>query len=128
VDDREFIAAFENQTLDPSLFTHRNHVRLAWLFLRDAPLLEALPRFANGLRTYATSLGAAGKYHETITWSLLFVIRERMQDTTESFDTFAVRNPDLLDWKSLLHRYYRPETLASEHARSSFLMPDLRAS
>ena len=57
---------------------HRAHVRLAWLYLREDSLLDALTRFVEGLKRYAGSLGASTKYHETITWAYLFLIHERM--------------------------------------------------
>jgi hypothetical protein len=128
VDDRDFVAAFEDCTLPPALFTHRDHVRLAWLYLRDEPLLRALTRFAEGLRRYATSLGASAKYHETITWAFLFVIHERMQHgDARTFEEFAAANPDLFAWQSLMGRYYRSETLQSDRANRSFVMPDAAA-
>ena len=38
---------------------------------------------------------------------------------------FVSQNPDLLTWRpSVLDRYYRPDTLQSERARRSFLLPD----
>ncbi len=120
--DPDFIAAIETCTLPPSEFGHRNHVRLAWLYLREGPLLEALARFVTTLKRYATSLGAAGKYHETITFAFLFLIHERMQrQPFATFDDFAGANPDLFG--PLLSRYYTPETLASELARTTFVLP-----
>lgn len=122
--DRELVDAFEACTLPPEQFPHRAHVRLAWLYLREVPLLDALPRFVDGLKRYAGSLGASGKYHETVTWAYLFLIHERMtRAPVDTFDEFADANPDL--FHGLLDRYYRPETLASELARRTFLMPDL---
>jgi len=128
VDDHEFITAFEACTLPPSEFHHRDHVRLAWIYLREDELLPALTRFATSLRRYATSLGAASKYHETITWAFLFLIHERMQRTPcEDFATFASLNEDLLAWHpSVLERYYTPALLGSELARTTFVMPDAR--
>lgn len=123
MDDRDFIAAFEACTLPPAEFSHRAHVRLAWLYLREEPLLGALNRFAENLRRYATSLGAASKYHETITWAYLFLIHERMQRTpAASFDEFAAAHEELFN--GILEKYYRKETLASDVARRSFVMPD----
>lgn len=124
MDEREFLLAFEACTLPSSEFTHRQHVRLAWLYLRDEPLLSALTRFAEGLKRYATSLGAASKYHETITWAFLFLIRERMHGET-TFEEFAAKNDDLFSWQSLMARYYTDETLRSERARTAFVMPDV---
>ncbi|HYO79253.1 MAG TPA: hypothetical protein VE010_22505 [Thermoanaerobaculia bacterium] len=121
--DREFVAQFEACTLPPRAFDHRNHVRLAWLYLNEAPLLEALTRFRDSLQRYAASLGAAAKYHETITFAFLFLIHERMQrNTCTTFDEFAAANPDLFE--PILQHYYRPETLASELAKRVFVMPD----
>jgi hypothetical protein len=122
VDDRELVASFEACTLPPAEFSHRNHVRVAWLYLREQPLLATLPRFAANLRRYATSLGAAGKYHETITWAFLFLIHERMQQcAATAFNEFAEENPDLFG--SIIERYYSPDVLASELARTVFVMP-----
>ena len=121
--DREFVEAFETCTLPADLFDHREHVRLAWLYLREQPLLEALPRFIASLKRYAGSLGASGKYHETITYAFMFLIHERMQrGAAETFDEFATENADLFG--AILRRYYRGETLASDLARTIFVMPD----
>jgi len=124
VDDREFVARFEDCTLPSSQFDHRNHVRLAWLYLQEAPLLDALTRFRNSLQRYAGSLGAAAKYHETITFAFLFLIHERMQRADfASFDDFAGANAELFD--RILSRYYSEDALGSELARRVFVMPDL---
>ena len=126
MDDHDFVAAFEACTLPSSEFTHRSHVRLAWLYLRDRSLLEALPHFSSGLKRYAASLGATGKYHETITWAYLFLIHERMQrSTAATFDEFAATNDDL--FTEILTRYYSPALLDSALARTAFVMPDVRS-
>jgi hypothetical protein len=123
VDDREFVAQFEACTLPPAQFHHRNHVRLAWLYLKEAPLLEALSRFRTSLQRYARSLGASAKYHETITFAFLFLIHERMHRAeAATFDEFADANGELFD--AILLRYYREETLGSELARRVFVWPD----
>jgi hypothetical protein len=125
VDDREFVSAFEECTLPPELFPHRAHVRLAWIYLRQHSLLETLTRFSEGVRRYAASLGATAKYHETITWAYLFLIHERMQRTdSASFDEFAAANEDLFG--AVLERYYSPEVLRSDLARTTFILPDPR--
>jgi hypothetical protein len=124
VDDREFVSAFEACTLPPERFRHREHVRLAFLYLREESLLQALPRFAANLKRYAATLGKSGLYHETISWAFVFLIHERMQQGHPgTFDEFEAANPDL--FTKILDRYYRPETLGSELARRTFVMPDL---
>jgi hypothetical protein len=126
VDDREFVAAFEGCTLPAAAFDHRQHVRLAWIYLSETTLLEALPRFVESLKRYATTLGATTKYHETITYAFLFLIHERMERAPAiSFEAFVVANADL--FSPILTRYYKPETLASDLARRMFVMPDAHA-
>lgn len=124
MDDRELVERFEACTLAASEFSHRNHVRLAWIYLNEAPLLDALRRFATNLERYATSLDASAKYHETITCAYLFLIHERMQqERGRTFDEFAVRWPELFE--NVLERYYSAGALASDVARKGFVMPDL---
>lgn len=123
--DQDFAEAFERCAVDNKSFHHRDHVRLAWIYLREAPLLEALARFTASLKRFATANGRPELYHETVTWAYLLLIHERMQqgDAT-GFDAFAVENSDLLAWKpSILDRYYDRETLDSEIARRTFVMP-----
>jgi len=131
MDDRAFLEAFESGTLGEERFHHRDHVRLAWLYLRDEPLVRALARFAEGLKRFAASLGKTALYHETITWAYLLLIHERMarRGAAATFEAFAAENPDLMTWKpSILASYYREETLASALARQTFVMPDRLAS
>ncbi len=127
LDDAAFLRCFEEGTLPASAFHHRDHVRVAWLYLKAEPPLSALARFADGLQRFAAAHGQARLYHETITWAYLLLIRERMEraGAGATWEEFAERNPDLLSWKpSILDRYYRPETLGSEVARRVFVMPD----
>ncbi len=127
MDDDTLIARFEAGELKPEEFHHAQHVRVAWCYVRRHPLPDALARFAAGLQRFAASIGKATLYHETITVAFVLLIRERFDDeeSRESWETFAARNPDLLQWKpSVLDRYYHPETLQSERARRTFVMPD----
>ena len=125
--DQEFLDAFESGTLPERAFHHRDHVRLAWLYLRRMPPAAALAKFSDGLRRFAASAGKSGLYHETITWAYLLLIRERMERAgpQQSRAEFARSNPDLLTWRpSILDAYYRRETLESDLARKVFLLPD----
>ena len=125
--DDELIAAFESTTLSASDFHHADHIRVGWIYLRRHSLLEALPRFVAALRNFADAKGAHGLYHATITCAYLLLIHERMQLHPGTFDSFRAKNEDLFAWKpSILDRYYQPETLASDEARRTFVLPDRR--
>ncbi|MGE5616448.1 MAG: hypothetical protein ACM3X5_05995 [Bacillota bacterium] len=125
--DREFIDSVERCTLAGAAFHHADHVRLAWLYLNEAPLLEALDRFTTTLRRFAAHHGVPGKYHETITWAYVLLIHERMKRASSPapWESFRTANADLFEWKpSVLERYYDRATLASEFARRVFVLPD----
>src|SRR4051812_6267430 len=130
MNDQDFVTAFEACALPGEGFHHRDHVRLAWLYLQEMPPSAALVRFTEGLKRFAEFQGKPGLYHETITWAYLLLIRERMARAEEegTFEAFAAANPDLLTWKpSILTSYYQAETLGSELARRVFVMPDLHS-
>ncbi len=125
--EKELVEQFEGLTLSPEHFPHREHVRLAWIYLRDNPPLLALEKFCEGLKRFAASLGKADRYHETITWAYLLLIRERTAKTesANSWEAFVEANGDLLDWENnVLKNYYREETLKSDLAKRVFLFSD----
>jgi hypothetical protein len=127
VDDDEFLRLFETLELPAIHFHHREHVRLAWIYLSRHAALEALQRFTASLKAFVAHHGAERKYHETVTWGFLLLIHERMHGAPEgqTWEQFAATHPDLLDWKNnVLRRYYRAETLDSERARAAFVLPD----
>lgn len=118
------IEAFEAARIEPGKFDHEAHVYVAWLYIGRYPGVESMVRFAAALRRLTDELGIPGKYHETITWLFLLLIRERYRDG-ESWPVFRRRNRDLVDDASkTLARYYTPERLASDEARQRFLLPD----
>ena len=125
--DEQLMQDFEAGRSPVGGFHHREHVRVAWNYLRAHPLPEALGRFCGGLRRFAESQGAPGLYHETITTAYVLLINERLDGSarTLTWEAFAGRNPDLLFWKpSVLDRYYHSDTLKSERARRTFVLPD----
>jgi N-formylglutamate deformylase len=125
--DEEFLVRFEALQLPDGGFHHRDHVRVAWIYLRRFPVLEALGRLSAGLAAFARSRGVPERYHQTITWGYFFLIGERMARATseQCWDEFARDNADLLSRDDdILRRYYRDETLRSALAREVFVLPD----
>ena len=127
MDDASLVRLFEAGEAPPGGFHHRDHVRVAWRYLCEAPLPQALERFADGLKRFAVAQGKPGLYHETITTAYVLLINERLDDGARglTWEDFVARNGDLLMWKpSILARYYRDATLSSARARRTFVMPD----
>ena len=65
--DQDFLTAFEACALPNEGFHHRDHVRVAWLYLQSNPLPVALNRFCESLKRFALAHGKSDLYHETIT-------------------------------------------------------------
>ena len=121
------IKQFEDGMTPPGTFHHADHVRLAFEYLHRYPVLEALEKFSAALKRFAAAQGKPQLYHETITWAYLLLIRERMARAgcSQTWEEFAERNPDLLIWKGgVLASLYRQETLDSDLARHTFVLPD----
>ncbi|MCU7722489.1 hypothetical protein ODJ79_02060 [Actinoplanes sp. KI2] len=106
-------------------FDHRAHVHVTWLAVRAAGMPDAIALVSDGLRGTARYAGVPQKYHATVSraWVEL-VAHHTAEDPAADFDTFAARNPALLD-KRLLTRFYRSTTLAGAAARSGWVEPDL---
>jgi len=126
VTNRSVIDDFE-QGRAPGDFHHADHVRVAFAYVAEFPLLEAIARFSAALKRFALARGKPNLYHETITWAYMLLIGERVARTegAETWGEFASRNADLLIWKGgILQRYYSKAALESELARRRFVMPD----
>jgi len=124
MEHEELVRRFEAGEAPEGGFHHAQHVQVAWHYLCRFPLPLALGRFAAALKRFAVAQRAP--YHETITTAYVLLINERLDRTAEpDWSRFALENPDLLTWKpSVLERYYTPETLWSDRARQTFVMPD----
>ncbi len=125
----DIVAAFEKATLDPASFDHEAHILVAWHYLQELSLLDAISRFTSAIKQLTRKLGVASKYHETITWFYLIKIAERCKaEPGADWPRFRAANPDLFARKpTLVEKYYSRTLLASATARRMFVLPDLEA-
>jgi hypothetical protein len=120
------VRAFESATLDPAAFRHREHLYVAWCYLRSMPLEEALARYVHHLRKLTIALGAPEKFHATMTWAYVVLVHDAMQapGIEQSFDDLLAQNPGLLDHRSgSLFAHYDRAQLQSDEARRGFVLP-----
>ncbi|QRN97955.1 hypothetical protein JRI60_02410 [Archangium violaceum] len=124
--DDEFLESVETTKWPGEHFGHREHVRLGWLYLRREGPEAGYERLRSTIQRYAAALGAAGKYHETVTraWSAHVYGALKETPTLEPFEAFLKAHPELLNGR-LLERHYRKETLDSEAARREWVTPDV---
>src|SRR5262245_40098334 len=121
--EKQLLQGFEAATLP--VFSHRDHLRVAWLLLRRLPFEEGARRFVVGLKSLAAAHGVPEKFHQTITWASLVLIGERLAAPGAvelDFEAFTLRNADLLD-RSMLTLIYDASVLQSELARRVFVLP-----
>ena len=122
--DQAFLDALESTTLPAAEFTHRAHVRAGFLYLRRHDFPGACVAMKRAIQGFATSLGKATLYHETMTIAYLALIAERIADEPPgiAFDAFMERYPELLSME-YFRRYYPAGELDAPEARATFVLP-----
>lgn len=110
--------------VDPRAFPHGEHVRMGFEMLRRHDFAETCLHYSAALRAMTARIGKPEAFHQTVTIAFLAVIAERLKAGGQTeFAAFAAANPDLMT-KSVLARWYSPERLGSDAARTTFLLPD----
>jgi hypothetical protein len=138
VDDPAFISAFEAAAIASERWMHRDHVRMAFLYLRDHSFGPALARIRSGILALNRANGgrntATSGYHETLTvaWALLIadaIDQCRAQEQAHALadsESFLTAHPQLLA-KGALRAHYSSDRITSIEARVAFVQPDLAA-
>lgn len=126
IEDIEFIAKFENLSLDPMEFNHLGHLRIAWLYLNHCELEEAIVKVTSGIFKYASNLGAPDKFRHTLTAAIVRIIAKRLTASGKgSFSDFIKNNQDLLDdLPGVLNMHYSHAVLYSDEAKKVYVQPD----
>ena len=129
MNDDEFLAAFEGCTLEE--FHHRDHIKVAYLYLRRHPLDEAIAKVRAGLQALAVAWSAPVDdlekgYHETMTQAWVRLVHLTLRDcgVAQSADAFCDQQPKLMQ-KTHLHLFYSRERLITWEAKRDFVEPDL---
>ena len=125
--DRRFIVAFEACQLQANEFRHREHLRVAYIYLTLHPFDLALQKMERGLQRLLAHLGApSSQYHRTLTEAWLRAVQHFMKKSgpTSDFEHFLATSGCLLS-KEIMATHYTAEVLASEAARTAFVKPDL---
>lgn len=126
-DDLSFKNQVEQCTFPIQEFSHRNHVRLAYIYLvnNDASHAAQLMRstLVNLLNYYKVD---PTKYSETLTQSWILLVMHFMAKTNQalSSENFIEQNTQLLD-SAIMYTHYSKAVLFSERARLAFVEPDL---
>jgi len=126
--DLSFLQAFEGCKVLPEEFSHREHVRIAYIYLCDHDVDSTCDKVRDALCRFLKHLGIepSSKYHVTITRAWILVVEDTMKCTPDARSAagFISANPSLLD-ADLLNSHYSGSVLTSSAARTTFVEPDL---
>jgi hypothetical protein len=133
VTDDEFLSAFEARTLPFARWTHRAHVKVAFLYLRDLPLAAALDKVRAGICAYnaanAVPESPTSGYSETTTVAFVRLVAATMAAYGDAFptptaDAFCDAHPQLMT-RNALRLFYSPQRRMDLRAKTEFVEPDL---
>jgi hypothetical protein len=129
MNDEALWAGFHDRSLPHAEWTHRAHLRIAWMHLAHWSLDEAHLRMRAGIirlnAVHGTEETPKRGYHETLTrvWLVLIAERRRLEACSDS-ESFIAAHAAHLDRNAPL-RHYSNDRLFSLEARTTFVSPDL---
>ena len=123
-----FEQAFASCTLDPSLFTHEAHLRLAWIHITKYGLSQARQNIESQIQQFVMKAGAQDKYHHTLTVAAVYAVSHFInKSTATTFIDFLNENPGLMNnFKSLINSHYTYDIFRSEAAKEAYMAPDVQ--
>ena len=125
--DREFEIQFKNTSLDPKLFTHEAHLRLAWIHVNRYGVGQAAENISRQIARFDRKFGDGTKFHKTVTIAAVKAVAHFIDRSgSGNFKDFIREFPRLKsNFMDLLSQHYSFNVFADEKARHTFVEPDL---
>jgi hypothetical protein len=129
-DDEIFLTQFETAEWPFEEWHHRQHIKVAYLYLRRYAFETAIQRMCAGIKTYnaahRVAEGPASGYHETLTQVWMHLVHLTLCEfgPGESADAFVDKHSQLLSKRAVLFFYSR-DRIMSDEAKRQFIAPDL---
>lgn len=133
MNDDDFLRQFEECTLPLEQWTHRAHVKVAYLYARDHPFNEAAAKMRAGIKAYNAKHDVPKSdtrgYNETTTCAMMQLVASTIAAYSSVFpsptaDSFCDTHPQLMN-KHVLRLFYSPERRMHPDAKTRFVEPDL---
>jgi hypothetical protein len=131
-DDETFLTQFEAGTWPLESMHHREHVRLAYLYLCRYPFDAATANIRASIKAFNAAHnvpeGLDRGYHETMTQAWMYLVHCTLEEfgRAESSDAFVDKHTQLLSKRALLF-FYSKDHIMSADAKQRFVEPDLSA-
>ncbi|MDW7691537.1 hypothetical protein R9C00_17680 [Flammeovirgaceae bacterium SG7u.111] len=126
--DREFEERLANCTIDPILFSHEAHLRLAWIHIRNYGIEKAIENICGQIQKFACFHGSKDKYNATVTVAAVRAVYHFMlKSHANTFQELVLEFPRLKNkFKDLLECHYSINIFLSEEAKNEYVEPDLQ--
>ena len=133
VDDAKLLRRFEDSSLPFDKWTHRAHVKVAYLYARDHPFEEALAQMRAGIKAYNAAHnvpeGPDRGYNETTTVAFMRLVAATLAaygetHPTPTADSFCDTHSQLMT-RDALRLFYSPQRRMDPRAKTHFVEPDL---
>ena len=130
MDDEAFLKQFETAAWPKAEWHHRQHIKVAYLYLRRYSLETATVKIREGIQAYNVAHHVEDTllsgYHDTMTqaWLRLVYFTLCEYGPAENADTFFDQHPQLSE-KKILRFFYSKARFTSPAAKANFVEPDL---
>lgn len=124
--DDQFEQKFKDLSLDPKLFSHEAHLRLAFIHLKKYGLEKAVENISDQIKSFDAHHGDGTKYHHTITVAAVQIMEHFLTKTNaNSFEQLITSEPRVItSFKELLSSHYSKEVLSDPRAKTEYIEPD----
>jgi hypothetical protein len=128
LNDDIFEERFRNCSLEPSLFTHEAHLRLAYIHIRKYGEDKAIQNLCLQIAIYDRTHDEGKKFHHTITVVAVKIVYHFIRKSrTRSFRTFLTEFPQLnTNFRGLVSQHYSIDLFKHPTARIAYIEPDLK--
>lgn len=125
--DGEFAQQFSDKTLNPEIFTHEAHLRLAWIMIKSYGLKLGSEMICQQILAFVKPLGAEEKFNTTLTVASMNLVHHFIQTVkTDNFLDFIQVFPALkYDFKTLISKHYSFDIIKDKRTKLEYVEPDL---
>ena len=127
ISDEDFETLFADGKLNPAIFSHEAHLRLAWIHIRKYGTDRAIENIDKQLRNFVALIGAGEKYNKTLTVAAIMAVSHFMKKRlVDNFTDFIHHHPRLkYNFRELIASHYKKDIFNSSEAKKMYLEPDL---
>ena len=125
--DDDFSQLFSDKTLNPEIFTHEAHLRLAWIMIKSQGLKLGSEMICHQILAFIKPLGADEKFNTTLTVASMNMVNHFIQKCeTDNFLDFIQAFPTLkYDFKTLVSKHYSFDIIKDQRTKLEYVEPDL---